>query len=420
MRLAGAPAATPIQDALRSWALLPGLELGGVSGLEGAAAAALRQEGLGFWASAALLFLSAPDGNSARVLARWLLELRSLDESAAYCRRVEEFCYCLQSLLESPPAPSWSDSSGVRALAADFRSVFAPALHAALPPRPRGVLTREQSAVVEIQLPAGGVAKALAFAGAGKTTTLLRYAARHPEWRILYTAFNKSIAVQTGIELSRLGLGRHMVSKTTHSLAMSVGCGILQRRHGQAKPFYPSGLKWWAIAKRGDIPGCSPMVGEIAVKASDWFLTCDDHVLTMEHVTAALRSAGGDGGSILADPKQRALVLTIANIITNRQMSPDDTFPFSANAYLRAFVRSHPLLPYDCILVDEAQDLNPITLRLFTDARARGVRIVYAGDEHQHIYSFNGSKNFLSLVRPPNSGLSADSASWPGCRLCGG
>ena len=42
--------------------------------------------------------------------------------------------------------------------------------------------------------------------------------------------------------------------------------------------------------------------------------------------------------------------------------------------------------------------MNPITLRLFTDARERGVRLVYTGDEHQHIYSFNGSRNFLATL----------------------
>ena len=54
-------------------------------------------------------------------------------------------------------------------------------------------LTEEQRFVVGSDAP---ILKVNAVAGSGKTTTLLEFAAHHPRFKILYLAYNKSVAVE--------------------------------------------------------------------------------------------------------------------------------------------------------------------------------------------------------------------------------
>ncbi|MBI9085681.1 MAG: hypothetical protein JEZ11_18940 [Desulfobacterales bacterium] len=57
-------------------------------------------------------------------------------------------------------------------------------------------LTREQQAVAACNLVPGEILKVLAFAGTGKTTTLMAVAETRPNRRFLYIAFNKSVQIE--------------------------------------------------------------------------------------------------------------------------------------------------------------------------------------------------------------------------------
>ncbi len=68
------------------------------------------------------------------------------------------------------------------------------------------------------QLPAihslSRLVKLIAFAGTGKTTTLVGYAQARPQLRILYLCYNKSVEVT-----ARQKFPRHVTCKTSHGLA---------------------------------------------------------------------------------------------------------------------------------------------------------------------------------------------------------
>ena len=72
-------------------------------------------------------------------------------------------------------------------------------------------LTDEQQAVVHSRSEA---LKVVAFAGAGKTSTLRAYAKARPERRMLYLAFNNAIAREAGGRFTP-----NVTCLTTHSLA---------------------------------------------------------------------------------------------------------------------------------------------------------------------------------------------------------
>ncbi len=52
----------------------------------------------------------------------------------------------------------------------------------------------------------GQVLKVLAFAGTGKTTTLVAYARKRPRMRFLYLAFNKSVQLEAAVDPDQAGI----------------------------------------------------------------------------------------------------------------------------------------------------------------------------------------------------------------------
>ena len=325
---------------------------------------------LGFWASAAFIFLTASRGTYARAIVRWLqaLPFATPDDRV----NAGEFLYALTALLR---APGWDSNAGAQCLAADLRSQALPRVDACLlPPPPGRRLTREQAAVVDATYPPGVVARVVAFAGAGKTSTLRALAAAHPEWSILYTAFNNSVVADGKKAFEQL---HNVTCATTHVIATPARHELL------------SANKKLRTVQMSVKDVCAAFPGHeakhlfMALAAADAFLVSDAEQVQAEHV------------QLRGDAPLEA-VLALANQMVTRLMDPADDFAFTFNAYLRKFVLSGPQLPYDCICVDESQDLNPITVRLFL-AQSHARRI-FVGDSHQHIYAFNGTRDCLTTL----------------------
>jgi len=78
-------------------------------------------------------------------------------------------------------------------------------------------ITNEQEEIINCDLLPGKILKIMAFAGTGKTTTLVEYTKRRPKIRFLYIAFNKSVQ----LEAARKFPG-NVTARTTHSLAFTM------------------------------------------------------------------------------------------------------------------------------------------------------------------------------------------------------
>ncbi|XP_072025327.1 F-box DNA helicase 1-like [Amphiura filiformis] len=75
-------------------------------------------------------------------------------------------------------------------------------------------LTHEQMRIVTYDPKPNEVIKVIAFAGTGKTTTLVRYAQRRPHMKFLYVAFNRTVK-----QHAEKVFPSNVTCKTTHSLA---------------------------------------------------------------------------------------------------------------------------------------------------------------------------------------------------------
>lgn len=226
-------------------------------------------------------------------------------------------------------------------------------------------LTEEQRAVVESRSPA---LRVVAFAGAGKTSTLRAYAAARPGVRMLYVAFNAAVARE-----ARASFPANVTCSTMHALAYRV----IGRRY-QHK--LRTSLRAHQAARA---LGLNP--SEVSdLSAAEQSLVALRHFLSSEAV-------GWD--EFQEQHPYRPDALAAAERLWARMIDPQDRLPMLHDGYLKLYQLTGPRLGYDVVLFDEAQDANPVTLAIL---RAQRCRKVYVGDPHQQIYQFRYAINGMA------------------------
>ncbi len=73
-----------------------------------------------------------------------------------------------------------------------------------------------------------------------------------------------------------------------------------------------------------------------------------------------------------------------------------DPIPLGHDGYLKLWALGNPKLGCDYILLDEAQDTNPVVLGVLSGQPAQ---IVYVGDRHQQIYEWRGAINAMEEIQ---------------------
>lgn len=228
-------------------------------------------------------------------------------------------------------------------------------------------LTDEQRAVVASDSPA---LRVVAFAGAGKTSTLRAYAEARPSQRFLYVAFNASVARE-----ARASFPAHVTCSTMHALAYrAVG-----RR-------YQHKLRTSLRAHQA-----APALGLNPSEVSD--LSAADRALVALRHFLSSDSSDFDEFQSQTGNRYGSVVYAAAARLWARMIDPHDRLPMLHDGYLKLFQLSEPRLGYDVVLFDEAQDANPVVLAIL---RGQPSRRVYVGDPHQQIYQFRYAINGMA------------------------
>lgn len=230
--------------------------------------------------------------------------------------------------------------------------------------------TPEQQAVIDS---ASNLLIVKALAGTGKTTTLVGYAKARPDARILYLAYNKAMEVAASGKF-----GRNVTCKTVHALAY----GKVGRRFQDA-------------GKLGNVRTSDVMMSldydahlaKHALETVNNFIYSADLKFTVDHVSESVSDA------------RRALIFDKARVVWKAMMNLESgggapRLPMSHDGYLKLFqLNSSDLAKqYDIILLDEAQDSNPVTAAVVLGQACTRVLV---GDSHQSIYGFRKSTNAL-------------------------
>lgn len=265
-------------------------------------------------------------------------------------------------------------------------------------------LTEEQTEVRDhaAELRPGNALKVLAFAGAGKTTTLKAIASARRD-RGVYLAFNKTIADEarqklattkcTAMTMHALAFGemRDVIDRPVQIGARSVqATGVLNRFH------IPKTRGW------GDY-----RVAAAVGRAIANFCASDRQELEREDAVAAVIEVVGDPQRIIGIEKRvqaeealHNLVEPITRIAREHLVECLKGLQYSHDLYLKMLdldddMRQDAFRRFRYLLVDEAQDINPVQRSII---RKTGLPIIAVGDPFQQIYSWRGAENALELL----------------------
>lgn len=229
--------------------------------------------------------------------------------------------------------------------------------------------SRQQAAVIQSR------ARTLivrAYAGTGKTTTLVAYAEARPDCNILFVAFNQPIAEDAATRFPS-----NVTCRTVNSIAYEVFGSAYRSKLGNNRPNAVCTLLGVSVERATDL-----------IKAVDAFCASADPELTARHLPAHCRhSKTGD----------EALVSAL-ELWACMQDTKDTRIRMSHDGYLKLYQLSKPRLDavFDIILFDEFQDANPVIIAIFADQVCRKV---FVGDPHQSVYAFRGAVNALELIQ---------------------
>lgn len=211
-----------------------------------------------------------------------------------------------------------------------------------------------------------------AFAGTGKTAALIMYAQAHPELRFIYIAFNRAIKEEAAQRFPA-----NVQCITSHGLAYR-----LFGRPYDAK-LKLGGLKAFMVAGVFNI---SAKEAQDTIYTLEAFLYSSERSIGIEH---ALRAGC---------PEQFAhLHVEYAIKLWDKMCDQEDmSIPMLHDGYLKLYELADQRINCDVLLIDEYQDLNPVTLSII---KKQSCRKVFVGDSRQAIYGFRGAINASAMVR---------------------
>ncbi|WP_075881884.1 UvrD-helicase domain-containing protein [Vreelandella massiliensis] len=237
-------------------------------------------------------------------------------------------------------------------------------------------LTEEQQPVANFK---GQKLVVKAYAGTGKTTTLVAFAKANPDARILYVAYNRAIR-----EDAQARFPSNVTCKTTHQLAYAaIGKDY---RH-----------KLSPNLRLRDITD--------AVNTFDWSLAQDIRATIHAFAISADKTIDRHHWPISLDATSKAkdrqaIVIHHAKRlwkamcdVENREVS------MTHDGYFKLYQLSQPDLSsrYDIVLLDEAQDSNPCAEAIVIDQPR--CRVLLAGDPYQAIYQWRGAQDAMASHR---------------------
>jgi hypothetical protein len=257
--------------------------------------------------------------------------------------------------------------------------------------------TEEQRNVIDATVSGLDVA-VQALAGSGKTSTLVLASKRmmeyHPDKRILYIAFNKTVQLEAAERMP----SENTEARTGDSLGYLGVPANIRAKMGTENRKKLVGLPR-QIADALNIPKTDKTRADIAqgvVKVIEKFAISDSDEITRQHF---------DDANVPFNSKN----LAYAQMYWADINSPDGVAKFKVNnshlTKIWALTKPDLSKKYggtagsfgkaDVIFFDEAQDINPVMAKVIRD---QTIQKIYVGDSRQAIYGFRGADDELDKV----------------------
>ncbi len=242
-------------------------------------------------------------------------------------------------------------------------------------------LTDEQKHIIEYvsSMNRGDTLKIEAKAGSGKTSTLVEVAKANPDKMFLYLAFNKGIVTEAEGKFPS-----NVIVKTTHSLAYQHIVVPQKRKH--KKIFVTGKFNLFALREfmRKHEIACAKYISKRATI---------DNVCSWDGVSILAGGYEDYLNSSMDEDEAPAIFRLMSKAVRAQELSYTHSF------YLKEYqlLHEHPEIDEaDFILLDEAQDTNPVTMGIINDCACSKILV---GDSNQSIYSFRGAINALNTFQ---------------------
>lgn len=273
-----------------------------------------------------------------------------------------------------------------------------------------------------------------ALAGTGKTTTLQMLAEETDDIG-LYVAFNRSVAAE-----ARRRFPKTVDATTAHALAMHTlrrddhwGPVIDAKfsanvsESGKAVydriiyPVYPHAEEnYFKLHEALKI--VTGLQNRAYLYYSNWgqlvagtvrrYCQSADELIGAEHFSASVaarsinRHKAREVAKALSEhPKIVERTVELARIYWSRIIDPEDrAVKFGFDHALKVWQLSNPVLDYDFVMFDEAQDANATLSHVLLRQPEHGTQLVVVGDQNQAIYGFTGSLDAMKKFEEATPG----------------
>uniref|UniRef100_A0A672RTW2 F-box DNA helicase 1 n=1 Tax=Sinocyclocheilus grahami TaxID=75366 RepID=A0A672RTW2_SINGR len=216
----------------------------------------------------------------------------------------------------------------------------------------RQQITHEQQQILNHDIQNHHVVKIMAFAGTGKTTTLVKYAQQRSHMRFLYLAFNKSVAMQ-----AQRSFPHNVECSTVHSMAFrSVGVRYKNMRKLSSN-LQVFDVAWILPKGHGGFVNA-----KVVTQTFHNFCASVDQHVGPQHVPYKYKNTHGQPE--YPDDHQKTTFAGLAQKLWDQMVElksrKERVYNMTHDGYLKLWQLSRPQLDrYDAIFIDEAQDCTP-------------------------------------------------------------
>lgn len=238
---------------------------------------------------------------------------------------------------------------------------------------PQDNLTQQQFALAHTNL--DGIIQANAYAGTGKTSSLTALAANHPGKKCVYIAYNKSAQLDAA---TRFGCNTRCT--TVHGLAF----GVTGKKYSHKL----NNLRAIDVINRAQLGWDWEFAAAVISTITAW--TASDWEQFPELPCSVEEQLYGDLQKLQEIAK-------VAKQVWYWMCDPKDAMPMTHDGYLKLYQLTKPRIQCDLLMLDEAQDTNPVTWAI---VRNQTCPIVVVGDRYQSIYKFRGAINAMDSTKP--------------------
>lgn len=160
------------------------------------------------------------------------------------------------------------------------------------------------------------------------------------------------------------------------------------------KPFLNASILCDKILKDSpDLFGVSPIrVCSMILAGIEAYGHSSNREITRHHLSG-INFAGVDAERI---GEFRETLLYFINSVWELLNNSASDLPITPSVYLKLWALKEPKLKYDYILIDEAQDQNPVVIDLLS--KQSHLQQIWVGDRYQQIYGFRGAHNALDTI----------------------